>query len=150
MIQKWLSESRTFIKICFFYKSISLQNLMRCKTFFSETWHVLKFSIRNLSSCEKTALIWRIWNSWFKIWRVVQQMIQKLIIFKNFDPKIQTIFLKKKNNSLRNNFSKNAQKSQLCCFYCVNWPDKWFLESEFSDKFWFSRNSLFHWNLMRC
>ena len=40
----------------FVYKSISLQNLMRCKTFFFEMWHVQKFSIRKIPSCEKSAL----------------------------------------------------------------------------------------------
>ena len=36
--------------------TIPLQNLMRCKTFSFEIWHVLKFSIRSLSSCKKMAL----------------------------------------------------------------------------------------------
>ena len=61
------------------------KNSCGVKHFFSEIWHVLKFSIRNLSSCEKMALSLTLWNSWFKIWRVVQKMIQKLITFKTLD-----------------------------------------------------------------
>ena len=55
-IQKWFSESRTFIKICFLLKkSSSIQNLMRCKTFFRNPTRS-KISIQNLWGCEKTAL----------------------------------------------------------------------------------------------
>ena len=39
----------------FVYESISLQSLMRCKNFL-EMWHVQKFSIRKIPSCEKSAL----------------------------------------------------------------------------------------------
>ena len=79
---------QNFHQNLFFYKSISLQNLMRCKDFFFEIWHVLKFSIRNLSSCEKTVL------SLTHLKFLIQNMTccttndSKLNILKHFDPKI--------------------------------------------------------------
>ena len=131
----------------FLYKSSSLQNLMRCKTFDFEIWHVLNFSIRNFQSCEKMAL------SLTHLKFLIQDMTRcttnysKTEYFQKFWPK--SSFEKKKNNFLRNNFSKNAQKSQLWRFYGVNWPDKWFFENEISNNFWFSQNSFSHRNLMR-
>ena len=126
-------------KYVFFYKSISLQNLMRCKGFFSKIWHVLNFSIRNLSSCEKNGSksdVFKIldskydalYNKWFKNWIFWKILIQKF-------------FIKEQNNFSRNNFYMNTQKSQLWSFYRVNWPDKTIFESEFSNKLWFSKNS---------
>ena len=64
-----------------------------------------------------------------------------MIILKVLDSK--KLLSRKKNNFFRNNFSKNAQKSQLWRFYGVIWPDKWFFENEFSNKFWFPKNSFF-------
>ena len=70
-----------------------------------------------------------------------------MIFLKVLDSK--KLLSRKKNIFFRNNFSKNAQKSQLWRFYGVIWPDKWFFENEFSNKFWFPKQ-FFHQNLMRC
>ena len=52
-------------------------------------------------------------------------------------------FIKKKNNFFRNNFSNDAQKSQLWRFFGVNWPDKLFFGSQFSKKNRFSNHTFF-------
>ena len=56
---KW-SESvfwkQNFHQNLFLYKSIPLQNLMRCKIIFPDISHVLKCSIRKFSSFEKLSL----------------------------------------------------------------------------------------------
>ena len=44
---KRFCASKTSIKICFFYKSNSLRNLIRCQTCLFEIWQILKFSILN-------------------------------------------------------------------------------------------------------
>ena len=54
-IQNWLPESRTFIKICFFPNQFHFKIWCVVELFF-ENWDVLKLSIRNLSSCDKTDL----------------------------------------------------------------------------------------------
>ena len=83
----------------------------------------LKFLIQNMTRCttndSKTEYVQKLWSK---------------------NPKK---IIKKKNNFLRINFCEHAQKSQLWGFYVVNWPDKWFLECEFCNKFWLSKNSFF-------
>ena len=119
---------QNFHQNLFFHNLCSLQNLIRCKTFDFKNWHVVKFSIRSLLSCEIMALnLKHFWKSWFKKWRFLQKMIQKLVFLENFDPKLP----------------KNAQESQLLRFYSVKWPDKRLFESEFSNKIWISENSFF-------
>ena len=46
-VENWFSASKSFIIICFFYKSIPLEKLMRCKTFFSksDTFYSFLFEI---------------------------------------------------------------------------------------------------------
>ena len=111
------------------------------KLFYLKIWHVLKTSIWKLSSCERTAI------SLTHLKFLIQSMTlsttkdSKIEYFQNF--RFRKTFKKKKKQFFRNNFSKNAQKSQLWRFYGVNWPDKWLFESEFSNKFWFSKNSFF-------
>ena len=130
----------------FLYKSSSLQNLMRCKTFDFEIWHVLKFSIRSFPSCEKMAL------SLTHLKFLIQDMTRcttndsKTDYFQKFWSK--KIFKKKKTTFTEQLFQE-CTKSQLWRFYGVNWPDKWFFESEISNKFWFSQNSFSHRILMR-
>ena len=69
----------------FFYKSNSLRNLIRCQTCLFEIWQILKFSMRNCPVVKKWLWVWRLWNSWFKTWRVGQKMFQKPNICKKFD-----------------------------------------------------------------
>ena len=128
---------QNFHRNLLFYKSISLQNLMRCETFFRNLTRS-KISIQNLSSCEKTAL--SLTHLKFLI-----QNLTRCTTNDSETEKFQKIWSKKffikKKNFFCNNFSKNAQKSQLSRFYGVNWPDKWFFESKFSNKFCLSKNS---------
>ena len=130
-----------------FDKSNALQNLMRCKTFFFEIWHLLKFRfkiwrfVKNGSKSDAFDIpdskydAW--YNKWFKNWILSKVLIQK-IFFKG-----------KKNNFFLNNFSKNAQKANFDVFG-VSWPDKWFFESELSNNVRFRKKQFFHRNLMRC
>ena len=124
----------TFIKICFFYKSNSLQNLIRCKTCFFEIWHVLKFSIQHLSSLKKLGL------SLTHLKLLIQSMTHCTIKYSKTDY-LQTLWPKFffiKKNFFRNNFSKNARKSQLWRLNGVYWPSKRF-ESAFSNIICFSK-----------
>ena len=137
-IQKWLSENRTFIRLCFFYKSISLQNLMRCKFFFRNLTRSKIFNSKlvelwkNGSKSDAFKILDSkydaLYNKRFKNWIFWKFLIQKF-------------FIKEQNKFSRNNFSMNAQKSQLWNFHRVHWPDRTIFESEFSNKFWFYKNS---------
>ena len=108
-IQKYFSESRSFIKICFFKKTISLQNLARCKTSFRNLKRSKIFRFEFCRVVKKRLQVWRIRNSWFKIWRVLQQLIQKLNIFKNFDTK--KTFIKKKKQFFQEQLFQDCTKS---------------------------------------
>ena len=135
---KLILWKQNFLQNLYLYQSNSLRNLMRCKTFYSKSDTFWNFRVQFYRILKKWLWVWRVWNSWFKTRRVVQKMIQKLNIFKNFDP---NFFIE--NNSFRNKFFKNAQKSQLWRFYGVNWLAKWFFESEYSISFCLSKNSFF-------
>ena len=128
-----LSSKSVFLQINFTSKSDALQrfffqNLTRSKFFdskFVELWkNGSKSDAFKILDSKYDAL----YNKWLKNW----------IFWKNL---IQKFFIKEQNNFSRNNFSMNAQKSQLWSFYRVNWPDKTFFESEFSNKLRFSKNS---------
>ena len=100
---------------------ISVQNLMCVKKMFHCQTRCKTSETKNDELC----------NKWFKNW----------FFFKNFDPKIQKNFHREKKQLFMEQLSQECTKNQLCCFYCVKWPDKWFFESEISNKFWFSQNS---------
>ena len=53
--KKWLSERKTIIKVCFCSNQFHFKIWCVVRLFF-ETWHVLIFYIRILSTCEKMAL----------------------------------------------------------------------------------------------
>ena len=113
----------------FLYKSIPLQNLMRCKTLFSEIWHVLNVSIRNLSSCEKINL------SLTRLKLLIQNMTRCTKIDSETDYFQNALLLKTTFSGTT--FPRMDKKSQHWRFYGVNWPAKWIFESEFYNKVWF-------------
>ena len=122
------------------YKSVSLQNLFRCKTFFFEIIHVLNFSIRTLSSCKKMALCLT------RLKFLIQIMLRctKNDSKTDFFQKVwSNFFFLNENNFFRNNFSKSAQKSQHWRFYGVYWPAKLFFESQFSKNLDFLKITFF-------
>ena len=143
---KWSKSD--FLKANLSSKSVFYKNQFHfeiwcvVKLFYLKIWHVLKTSIRNLSSGEKTAISLTHLKFLIQSMPLCTTKDSKIDYFKSFRFK-KTFIKEKKNNFFRNNFSKNAQKSQLWRFYGVIWPDKWFFESEFSNKFWFSKNSFF-------
>ena len=55
-IQNWFSESKTFIKICSYTNQNHFKVWSVVIFVFFETWHVLKFSIRTLSTWKKLSL----------------------------------------------------------------------------------------------
>ena len=86
----------------FLYKSSSLQNVICCKTFFRNLTRS-KISIRNCRVVKKWLYGKRVWKFDSKNDALYEEMIQKPIIFKNFDPNF--LFWMKK--FFCNNFSNN-------------------------------------------
>ena len=138
--QKSFSASKTFIKICFFYKSNSLRNLIRCKTVFYR--NLTRSKILDLDFVEFQKI-----GSKSDALELLDSKYDAL--YKNdsktdFFSKILTpILFLNENIFFCNNFSENAQKSQHWSLYGVYWPAKFFFESQFSKKFWFSNNTFF-------
>ena len=107
----------------FFFRNLTRSKIFNSK--FVELWkNGSKSDAFKILDSKYDAL----YNKWFKNWIFWKILIQKF-------------FIKEQNNFSRNNFSMNAQKSQLWSFYRVYWPDKTFFESQFSNKLWFSKNS---------
>ena len=122
-----------------FYKSNSLRNLIRCKTCLFEIWLVQTYGfeicrvVKNGSKSDAFESFDSKHDALYKKW------------FKNrfFSKNLIPILFLKEQKFFRNNFSKNAQKSQHWRLYGVYWPAKSFIESQFSKKFWFSNNTFF-------
>ena len=120
----------------FVYKSISLQNLMRCKTFFRnvtcskifdsknpELWKISsKSDALELLDCKYDALYKKGFKNWF---------FSKKLIQNSFS--LKTTFFGK--------LFQECTKNQLWRFKGVHWLAKRFFESAFYKRFWFSKNS---------
>ena len=112
------------------------------KLFYLEIWHVLKTSIGNLSSCEKTAISLTHLKFLIQSMTLCTTKDSKIDYFKNFWFK-KKFYIKKKHFFQEQHFQECTKKPTLTFFFGVNWPDKIFFESEFSNNFWFSKNSFF-------
>ena len=136
-MENWFSASKSFIIICFFYKSIPLEKLMRCKTFFSKSdiFYSFLFEIFVFyKKCFKSEAF-EILDS--KHDALYKKGFKNRFFFSKY--MIQVLFLN--DFFFRNNFSKNAQNSLYWRLYGVFWPTILFFESQFSKKSWFSNNT---------
>ena len=110
--------------------------------FFNKIWRYWMFLVRKLTRGEKSVSksdqakkaqfkIWQVVNFFFKIWLHRKNFNSISTFFRTFFFKVCFLM---KNFAAKSFFLNGHEKRKTCCFYGVNWVEKWFFRCKFFSK----------------